>query len=76
MTNTTSADFKCLQWNARGFTKAKLEEFRHFLSLVKKNWRGGAGDVTKKSYYEFTANRQFHDENARQTKQKKMKMIN
>jgi hypothetical protein len=36
-----SADFKCLQWNARGFTKAKLEEFRHFLSLVKKNWRGG-----------------------------------
>jgi hypothetical protein len=34
MTNTTTSDFKCLQLNAGGLTKAKLEEFRHFLSLV------------------------------------------
>jgi hypothetical protein len=34
MTNPTTSDFKCLQWNARGLTKAKLEEFRHHLSSV------------------------------------------
>jgi hypothetical protein len=34
MTNSTTSDFKCLQWNARGLTKSKLEEFRHFLSTV------------------------------------------
>jgi hypothetical protein len=27
-------NFKCVQWNARGLTKAKLEEFRQFLSSV------------------------------------------
>jgi hypothetical protein len=34
MTNPTTSDFKYLQWNARGLTKAKLEDFRHFLSSV------------------------------------------
>ena len=34
MINLTTENFKCLQWNARGLTKSKLEEFRHYLSLV------------------------------------------
>lgn len=28
-------NFTCVQWNGRGLTKARLEEFRRFLSLVK-----------------------------------------
>jgi hypothetical protein len=31
--NTTT--IKCIQWNARGLTKSKLEEFRRMLSSVK-----------------------------------------
>ncbi|EFX62081.1 hypothetical protein DAPPUDRAFT_337474 [Daphnia pulex] len=34
MINPTTENFKCLQWNARGLTKSKLEEFRNYLSLV------------------------------------------
>jgi exonuclease III len=34
-TPNPSNNFICVQWNARGLTKSKLEEFRHFLSLVK-----------------------------------------
>jgi hypothetical protein len=34
MINPTTENFKCLQWNARGLTKSKLEELRHYLSLV------------------------------------------
>jgi hypothetical protein len=34
-TPNPSNNFKYVQWNARELTKAKLEEFRHFLSLVK-----------------------------------------
>lgn len=33
--STTPNNFKCIQWNARGLTKAKLEDFRNFLSSVK-----------------------------------------
>ncbi len=28
----TSKNFKCIQWNARGLTKSKLEEFKNYLS--------------------------------------------
>ena len=46
---TTTENFKCLQWNSRGLTKSKLEEFRHYLSLVnpevallsEKHWNSG-----------------------------------
>ena len=34
MINSTTENFNCLQWNARGLTKSKLEEFRHYLSLI------------------------------------------
>lgn len=33
--NRSSNEFKCIQWNARGLNKSKLEEFRNFLSKSK-----------------------------------------
>jgi ribonuclease HI/exonuclease III len=44
-------NFKCLQWNARGLTKAKLEEFRQFLSLVKPEIILLSETHWKKSFY-------------------------
>ncbi|KAI9556127.1 hypothetical protein GHT06_018700 [Daphnia sinensis] len=34
MISPSTNNLKCLQWNARGLTKTKLEEFYHYLSLV------------------------------------------
>ncbi|KZS06599.1 Uncharacterized protein APZ42_029899, partial [Daphnia magna] len=34
MTNIPSNNFKCIQWNARGLSKAKLKEFRQQISIL------------------------------------------